>query len=76
LLVGSEKAGEQVYPVMTVVDPTSKSAKRKSLKDDEIFAVGGSILYRYLPEAGEIVFVGEAPVAKPYTVNAPVYKLK
>jgi hypothetical protein len=76
LFVGSKKSGDQVSPVMTLVDPASKSATTKALKDDEILTVDGNVVYRYLPEQGEIIFVGEAPVAKPYTVNATVYKLR
>lgn len=76
VLVGSEKSGEQTYPVMTVIDLGAKNARRIALKDDEILSIDGNIVYRYFPEQGEIIFVGELPVAKPYTINATVYKLK
>jgi hypothetical protein len=76
LLVGSEKSDNNVYPVMTVIDPASKKATRKNLKDDEVFAIDGSIVYRYLPETGEIIFVSDKSEKNNYTVNATVYKLK
>jgi hypothetical protein len=74
VLVGTEK-GAKISPVMNVIDVAANKVTRKSLKEDEIYSVDGGLVYRYFPDAKEIVFIGETPEAKSYSLNATVYKV-
>jgi len=73
--VSEEKIGKNNFPILTVVDPLNGTARKVSLKQDNIYNIDGDIIFRFFPERSEVLFLGRNSDNDSYTINAAAYKL-
>jgi len=75
VFTSSEGSGAGLYPILTVIDATAWTAKKTSLKRDDIYNVDGDIIYQNFPEKSKVVFLGRNLDKDSYTMNCSIYKV-